>query len=87
MDEAYRKKERIIEERASLLSDREEEIDRTLRNISRGSVVRVVFYRNGKYVSAIGRVQGVLSGKRVIVMDVPISFDDVYDLEIIVDKV
>ena len=87
MDEAYRKKERIIEERACLLSDREEEIDRTLRRITGGSIVRVVFYRNGKYVNAIGSVRAVLMGKRELVMDVPISFDDVYDLEIIGDRV
>ena len=49
MDEAYRKKERIIEERACLLSDREEEIDRTLgtaicKNLFLTNRQQTVFY-------------------------------------------
>ncbi len=83
LDAAYREKERIIEKKAELLSDREEEINYKLKSLCAGDIVRVTFYADDAYKKKIGRVSAILPQKRILVLDFPIPFGDIYDIEIL----
>ena len=83
LDAAYREKERVVVPRSELLSDRIEEINAKLSMLKIGSVIKIIYYFDGGYKTKKGRVSAVLPHKGVLVMDIPIAFSDIYDMEII----
>ena len=83
LDEAYREKERVIMPKAELLADRIEEIDGKLRILQGGELVKITYYFDGGNKTKTGRIVSVLPVKGILVMDFPISFSDIYDIEIL----
>ena len=83
LEEAYREKEKIIQPKAELLTDREEEINFKLGKIQTGDTVKITHYANGNYQTKTGRVSAVLPQKRIIIIGTPINFSDIYDIEIL----
>lgn len=82
MDRAYKEKEKIITPRAELMNDRIEEIDRKLRRVKRGTVVEVTYYTGEGYTTHIGEVCSISPEKHIFTLDMPIDFEDIYDIRI-----
>ena len=82
MDEAYRKKERIVVPRPELLTDRIEEIDRTLHELQIGDTVNITYYENGEYKKICGKVHSLSPQDQTITVGMPISFSDIYLLSL-----
>ena len=80
MNDAYRKKEKIVVPRAELLTDRIEEIDRMLRGLKIGDNVNVTYYENGEYKRISGQVHSLSPQNQTITVGMPIRFDDIYRL-------
>ena len=82
MNAAYRENEKIITPKSELLSDRTEEIDMILKQINKGCMVNVTYYDNGEYKKRSGKVYSISPQKRMFIMEFPIYFEDIYDIEI-----
>ncbi len=82
MDKAYREKERVIIPKSELLGDRIDEINEKLKSIKKGSIVEVTYYDDGKYTKRCGQVYSISAEKRMFSLDLPIYFDDIYNIEI-----
>lgn len=79
-----REQERVKEPRRELSEDGAEELSAILGGISRGDMVRVVFYDNDHYETAEGVVSEfdpVFRSLRIVRRKIP--FDDIYSLEIL----
>lgn len=83
LEEAYREKERTIYPKAELLTDREEELNFKLNNIQNGDTIEITHYTNGTYRKKVGRVSTILPAQRIIIVETPINFSDIYDIEIL----
>jgi len=83
LDAAYREKERIVLQKSELMVDRIEEINRTLCQLTRGDIVQITYYSDGGNKTKTGRIVSVLPVKGMLIMDIPISFSDIYDIEIV----
>ncbi len=83
LDEAYRAKERVIVPKAELLCDRIEEINIKLKALQVGYLVKTTYYFEGRYKIKIGRIKSILPNKNMLVMDIPIKFSDIYDIEVL----
>ena len=81
MDAAYREKERVILPKAELMTDRVEEINEVLCGLEIGDTVRITYYSDGAYKKKTGRVNAILPRKGVLILDVPIAFSDIYDID------
>ena len=82
LDEAYREKERVIVPKAELLCDRIEEINVKLLILKPGSYIKITYYADGGYKTKKGRVTAVMPRKNLLIVGFPISFSDIYDIEI-----
>ena len=83
LDAAYREKERLVLPKSELMVDRIEEINRTLCQLTRGDIVQITYYSDGENKTKTGRIVSVLPVKGMLIMDIPISFSDIYDIEIL----
>lgn len=83
LDAAYREKERVIIPRSELLSDRIEEINARLLGLVGGEVVEITYYSDGGYKKRRGRVTSILPRKSIITVGIPISFGDIYEIELL----
>ena len=83
LDAAYREKERVIMPKSELLSDRIEEIVGKLRRLHGGELVQLTYYSDGGNKTKTGRIVSVLPVKGILIMDFPISFSDIYDMEVL----
>lgn len=83
LDEAYRAKEMVVVPKAELLCDRIEEINMKLNSLQVGCLVKITHYFKGGYETKIGRIKSILPIKKILVMDIPINFSDIYDIEIL----
>ena len=82
MDQAYREKEKIITPRSELLNDRIEEIDRKLKQLKTGTLVEVTYYTGEGYHTHVGEVFSISPEKHTFSIGLPISFSDIYDINI-----
>ncbi len=83
LDAAYREKEKVITPKFELMIDRIEEIDRKLHTVKSGDIVEITYYSDGIYKKKKGRVASILPSKNILTVGIPISFYDIYDIEIL----
>ncbi len=82
-EEALREKEKVWLPRPLLCEERAEELDAGLRQVERGDLIEVTFYRAGEYRRVRGRVNRLERESRLLeVEEERIRFDDLYDLKI-----
>ena len=82
-EEALREREKVWLSRPLLCEERAEELDAGLRQVERGDVIEVTFYRAGEYRQTRGRVNRLDKNSRFLeVEEERIRFDDLYDLRI-----
>ena len=86
LDAAYREKERVIVQRSELLCDRVDEINIKLQSIRSGDVIEVTYYFDGGYQKKQTEVRAVLADRKLLIAHIPISFFDIYDIELIQQK-
>lgn len=86
LDAAYREKEKVVIPKSELLSDRTEEINAKLQMLQQGDVIKITYYSDGGYKTKRGRITSVLPLKGMLVMDIPVSFSDIYDMEILMSR-
>lgn len=79
-EKAYSTKKRLISE------EKRQQISEVLSKIEKGSKIDLIFYNDGKYISLQGRASEIsFIYKYLQVGDGKIYFDDIYDVEIIVN--
>lgn len=85
LQEAYREKEIIYEDRIDLSEESERELSEKLLMIEAGTVVRIKYYKNRKYQTILGTVKKINSVKRKIMMEdeTSININDIVDITII----
>ena len=81
--EALEAKEKIVVDKIELSEEYKEELDEKMRNISKNSMISVVFFENNEYIKIAGMVSRIDENARIIqVVNKKIAFDDIYQLEL-----
>lgn len=85
LQEAYREKEIIYEDRIDLSEESERELSEKLLMIEPGTTIQVKYYKNRKYETILGTVKKINPVKRKIVMEdeINININDIADITII----
>lgn len=83
LQEALREKEREIEERKELSEESLMELQKELNKIEKGSNVKIKYYKNNKYIYAIGVVTRIDYIKKKIILDgdTKINLNDIVKLK------
>lgn len=80
--EELEKKERVLMPQAEFCEEYQEELDRKLRQIQRGDVIGVTFYRNNAYHNLTGTVEKVDAMARVLLIEgTKIPFDRLSNIQ------
>ena len=80
---ALRKKEKVTVPKAQLCPERQEELDRILRQIQRNDMVTAVYFQEGEYVKLTGMVSCIDGTARILkIVDTKIDFEDLYEVEV-----
>ena len=80
---AIRAREKIVVEKIELSEDAAEELDRTLREIQRGMLIKVVYFKEGEYLELTGMVSGIDSIERnITIVDTVISLEDLLAVQV-----
>lgn len=78
-------KERVIVPKHELTEESKYDISDKLNQLSKGMMVKLVYYSNGEYIEICGVVSKIdIYFKKLTIVKTLISFDDIYDLKIIV---
>ena len=81
-EEALREREKIIVEKVELSEEKLEELDRTLMQIQRNDMVRVVYFCQDAYLQVEGMVSRIDRDARILqVVQTKILFSDISDIE------
>ena len=85
LQEAYREKEIIYEERRYLSEETEKEISEKLLMLNAGSLVKIKYYKNRKYETILGVIKKINLVKRKIIMEdeTNIFINDIIDVIIL----
>ena len=82
-EDALRKKEKVTVPKAQLCPERQEELDRILRQIRRNDMVTAVYFQEGEYVRLTGMVSRIDGTARILkIVDTKIDFEDLYEVEV-----
>lgn len=82
-EDALRKKEKVTVPKAQLCPERQEELDRILRQIQRNDIVTAVYFQEGEYVRLTGMVSRIDGTARILkIVDTKIDFEDLYEVEV-----
>ncbi len=82
-EDALRKKEKVTVPKAQLCPERQEELDRILRQIQRNDMVTAVYFQEGEYVKLTGMVSRIDGTARILkIVDTKIDFEDLYEVEV-----
>ncbi len=77
-----REKERVRVPHHHFAEDAAEILSRKLERVERGMMLSVVHYRDGEYIKTTGLVSKIDPAARVLtIVKLPISFDDIFDLD------
>ena len=81
--EYLRKQEKVYVERKELSEDDYIVLDKMIRQIDRGDMVRVVYYEKGAYVEKQGMVarMDTQMKRRIQIVEKVISLDDIIEIE------
>ena len=80
---AIRAREKIVVEKIELSEDAAEELDRTLREIQRGMLIKVVYFKEGEYLELTGMVSGIDPIERNIkIVNTVISLEDLLAVQV-----
>lgn len=75
--------EKVVVKKAELMEDYSDVLDRCIRQIETGTMIRVVYYCNDSYIKKEGLVSNLDFSRRMItVVDTEISFDDIKELHL-----
>lgn len=81
-EDALRKKEKVTVPKAQLCPERQEELDRILRQIRRNDMVTAVYFQEGEYVKLTGMVSRIDGTARILkIVDTKIDFENLYEVE------
>ncbi|MCR5755471.1 MAG: YolD-like family protein [Acetatifactor sp.] len=79
---AIRAREKIVVDKIELSEDAAEELDRTLREIQRGMLVKAVYFKNGEYLEVTGMVARLNAIERELrIVDTVIPLEDLLFVE------
>lgn len=82
-EDALRRKEKVTVPKAQLCPERQEELDRILRQIQRNDMVTAVYFQEGEYVRLTGMVSRIDGTARILkIVDTKIDFEDLYEVEV-----
>ena len=82
-EDALRRKEKVTVLKAQLCPERQEELDRILRQIRRNDMVTAVYFQEGEYVKLTGMVSRIDGTARILkIVDTKIDFEDLYEVEV-----
>lgn len=75
-------REKVSVERRELSEDDAEALSKKLSAISKGDVLKVVYYCDGEYIKQHGIVSRVdFTFRKLTIVKTEIDFDDIYDVE------
>ena len=81
--EAYAERERVVVEKKDLSEDEAQELSRKFNEITRGILVRVVYFEKGDYIETSGMVSEIDTDKRTItIVQEKIRIDDIISIDI-----
>ncbi len=84
---ALRAKEKIRRPRRSLLDDKLKELDAKASALKKGDFISILYYSEDDYLSVSGFLSEIDPVNRVLIVDgKEIGFDDIYELDIVIDK-
>ena len=80
--EMIREKERVRVPHHHFAEDTAELLSRKMQKVARGKMLSVVHYNCGEYIKTTGLVSKIDPSARILtIVKLPISFDDIYDVE------
>lgn len=80
-EKALREKEKIKVEKRELSKEFEIELDYKLRNIKKGDIITVIYYKDQEYIKKSGMVYKIDSVCRCLyIINEKILFDNIYDI-------
>lgn len=89
-EEAIVASQEFGEEKVLLAEDKKEEIEKILRNITKGTTIEVKYYLSSKkkYVTYLGKVKRIDQNEKVIIFDnrKVISIREITDIKLIPDE-
>ena len=81
--EALRAKEKINSEKKELTEEEINEISKTLKNVNKRDIVKVIFYKNQEYIELEGIVSNIdFTLKTIKIIKEIILFDDILVIKI-----
>jgi transcription antitermination factor NusG len=79
--EALRESEKVDIPHAELSEDRKAELDYTVTTMSPGTMVKVIYYKEGSYIKFTGMISKIdCQEKKIRVVDRDIPIKDIYDI-------
>lgn len=86
LPEAMAAKEKIVVEKIELSGDMEEEIDRKMRSLKKGTIATVIYFEKDEYLKITGMVAKIDRDSRVLqIVDRKINFENIYSLDYTMD--
>lgn len=80
--EELKDREQVFEPKRELSEEQMEEIDRKLRQIGKGDVVTIEYYREGNYEYATGTVTAIdKENEKIMLVRGEIPFQDIADIQ------
>ena len=86
LPEALAAKEKIVVEKIELSGDMEEELDRKMRSLEKGTIATVIYFERDEYLKITGMVAKIDRDSRVLqIVDRKIYFENIYSLDYTMD--
>lgn len=80
-EEALRRKEKIIVEKAELSEEMKDELDRQFKQINRNDIITVVYYAEEEYLQITGMVARIdIDARYLKVVNTKIPFENIYSI-------
>ena len=87
-NELLKAKEKVVVQKRELTEERIQELSLKLSKINKGMMLKVIYFSKGEYIEAEGVVSNFdLYLKKLTLVKTEISFEDIYDLELIGDAI
>lgn len=86
LPEAMAAKEKIVVDKVKLSPEQEDYLDEQMHQLARGKMARVIYYHKAgqEYLKITGLVARIDPTARILqIVNTKISFDDIYDLEVL----
>ena len=82
LEEALRRREKVVVPRVRLSEDAQEELNRRLTRLSRGDIVTLVYYSEGEYIERTGMVSRLDTDARTVwIVKTPVPAEDILELK------